>query len=70
MAKDDFLVTPMEYTSNGIKSPGKYGGDPAFPQRSDFGTGVPEKTFEAIPPVSGKFPAEGSPVVPTKIVEE
>ncbi len=63
MAKNDFLVTPMDYTSGGTSAGGgEMNGDPNFPKRSAFGPGgVPEKTLENWP--TSKSPAEGSPVV-------
>ena len=63
MAKDNFVSSPMDYEAppSTIKPPGKYGGDPAFPQRSAFGTGVPEKVYETWP--TEKSEAMGSPVI-------
>jgi len=53
----------MDYKSGPTnpKPPGKYDGDPNFPKRSDYGSGVTEKMYEDW--ATSKSPAEGSPVV-------
>lgn len=56
----EFVKSPLDYSKGSQDSPGHYGGDKGYPQRSGYGSGVPEKTFDKIPE-PGPSPAVGSP---------